>query len=166
MVFSLICIKQFLSVADYLQIEMSTRGQYAAVLTIKSTKAKEAELSLVLSEWLCGATTLLFPPNATDMSIDGYLKLGQEAPKPTDKWLKYAYILKRKFLTYDEGTAYVKQHETAFSEAEDKYLEQLKKLQRLINAHRSKNFHSLINEIHLFSIQLFIDCIHFISFVL
>lgn len=117
--------------SEYLQIEMdsSRNNVYAAVLTISSPKAREPEMSLVLLDWIDG-NVLYFPPNVNDEQIDGYLKLGRRAPRPDKKkWLKYASIIKSRFIDYSVGVHYVKQNQSAGSDTEDKNLSQLKKQQ-------------------------------------
>lgn len=110
----------------------NSRTMYAAVLTISSLKANESELSLVLTEWLKGKV-LHYPPHPTDMLIEGYLKLGNQAPKPDKRWSKFSYILKQRFAKYDEGIAYVLANQNAFSETEDKSIDNLKRMQLEIN---------------------------------
>jgi hypothetical protein len=115
-----------------------TDNVYAAVLTIENVKASQMNIHVVPGHWMKD-NVLFYPPDSMGKTtIEGIIKAGRFAAIDMKKWKKYAFIVKKRFKSFDSANSYVNERQQTddTDENDDAQLEQLKKAQANINRER------------------------------
>lgn len=61
------------------------------------------------------------------------VKLGRYAVKPSPEWPKFAYILRKRFKSFDDAEDYVHEYDMADPDNDEDWIDRLRKMQRCID---------------------------------
>lgn len=113
---------------------------YAAVMSIESVKSTTINIHIVPYHWIDGQI-MYYPPDILGKSvIEGMIQAGAFAVAPNKKkWKKFAFILKKKFRSFDLANIYINKHQSDDTDdTDDANLKQLVRLQTIVNSKRKK----------------------------
>lgn len=108
---------------------------FAAVLTLATPSPSTKKLSLccVPKEWLINNQVLLYPKGGKSY-IEALVKSGSHAgTKPDPKtWTKYAYVVKKRFTSYESAVNYVSANDNNDSDSHEGQIKKLQLIQKSI----------------------------------
>lgn len=110
---------------------MSTSAlPFIVVMTLKSPSSacKILHVFTVPRPWLLSKNTLAYPPFSASV-IESQARMGFRSLKPEANWKKFAYVVKKKFQTYEDAQSYVSQNAEVSSDHDNHNLELLHRIQ-------------------------------------
>lgn len=115
--------------------------KYYVVYTVESTRATNFDVHVVPSHWIVGKVLHYPPAKAGKEKIESLLRAATLV-SIDPKWKKYAFVLKKKFNSFDDATNFANKKgksDDTDSEADNKMLAQLLKMQAAINEQKIKS---------------------------